>query len=350
MAMTKALSARMNPVQSLGLAAQAWIAAMAGEVKYQVTAGTEDAGRRVDSVLARAVPALSRSRIKRLIEEGHVRAGATAVTDPASKVRLGQTFAILVPETQEARPQAQAIPLIIIYEDEQLVVIDKPAGLVVHPAPGNADRTLVNALIAHCGTSLSGIGGIRRPGIVHRLDKDTSGLMVVAKTDVAHAGLMAQFTQRQVERAYRAIVWGVPRPRDGVIEGNIGRDPYHRQRMAVVGRGGKAALTRYRVIEEYGTVASLLECRLATGRTHQIRVHLAARGNPLMGDPVYGRAKAARRSALPAEAQEALAALGRQALDAYRLGFTHPTTGERLHFEKDFPRDINRLKNSLERL
>lgn len=323
---------------------------MGGEVKYHVEAQPADAGARLDAFLARAIPALSRSRLKRLIAAGRVRAGGGPVSDPAAKVKAGQNFAIVVPESVDARPAAQQIPLTVIYEDAELIVIDKPAGLVVHPAPGNPERTLVNALLAHCGASLSGIGGVRRPGIVHRLDKDTSGLMVAAKTDAAHSALAAQFAAHTVERAYRALVWGIPHPPQGTIEGNIGRSPRNRKKMSVVNRGGKTALTRYRVVERYGGLASLVECRLTTGRTHQIRVHLASRGHPVIGDAVYGRAKAERKQALPPAARAALEALTRQALDAYLLGFTHPATGERLNFCKNLPSDIKLLKVSLEKL
>ena len=326
------------------------IAAASSEVKYEVTAGPAHEGARLDRFLADALPQLSRSRLKRLIASGQVRAKGLVLDAPAAKVRSGQTFSILVPESAPARPAAQAIPLAVTYEDDELIVIDKPAGLVVHPGAGNPDRTLVNALIAHCGDTLSGIGGVRRPGIVHRLDKDTSGLMVVAKTDLAHESLAAQFARHSVERAYRALVWGVPVPRAGEIHGNIGRSAKNRKKMALLSRGGKAALTRYRVLTTYGTRASLLECRLSTGRTHQIRVHLAARGHPLLGDPLYGRATRARRPALPLSAAAALAALGRQALDACLLGFTHPKSGKRLRFEKDFPRDIKALVSSLEEI
>ena len=323
---------------------------MGGEVKYHVEAQPADAGARLDAFLARAIPALSRSRLKRLIAAGRVRADGGPVSDPAAKVKAGQNFAIVVPESVDARPAAQQIPLTVIYEDAELIVIDKPAGLVVHPAPGNPERTLVNALLAHCGASLSGIGGVRRPGIVHRLDKDTSGLMVAAKTDAAHSALAAQFAAHTVERAYRALVWGIPHPPQGTIEGNIGRSPRNRKKMSVVKRGGKTALTRYRVVERYGGLASLVECRLTTGRTHQIRVHLASRGHPVIGDPVYGRANAERKQALPPAARAALEALTRQALDAYLLGFTHPATGERLNFCNNLPSDIKLLKVSLEKL
>jgi 23S rRNA pseudouridine1911/1915/1917 synthase len=241
----------------------------------------------------------------------------------------------------------------ILYEDAELIVIDKPPGLVVHPAPGNPDRTLVNALLAHCGEALTGIGGERRPGIVHRLDKDTSGVMVAAKTQAAHAGLVASFVARDIERAYLAVVWGVPAPRSGEIAGNIGRSPRNRKKMAVLERGGRPARTRYRTIETLAeTLAeaqvSLVECRLLSGRTHQIRVHMAAAGHPLLGDPLYGRAGASRARRLPEAAQAALAALGRQALHARTLGFRHPVTGEALRFESEIPLDIKRLIDTLE--
>jgi 23S rRNA pseudouridine1911/1915/1917 synthase len=309
-----------------------------------------DAGMRLDAYLARALPAISRSRLKRLIAGGQVRGGDRAATDPATKVRAGQRFTVTIPDAIEAAPAPQAIPLDVIYEDAELIVIDKPAGLVVHPAAGNPDRTLVNALLAHCGTSLSGIGGVRRPGIVHRLDKDTSGLMVAAKTDRAHAGLATQFAAHEVERAYRAIVWGRPRPAQGEIAGNIGRSPRNRQKMALRREGGKPALTRYRTLAYYGAVASLLECRLATGRTHQIRVHLAAIGHPLLGDSLYGRVTATRSSALPAGARAALTRLNRQALDAFLLGFRHPASGESMRFERESPKDFSELTKSLEPL
>jgi 23S rRNA pseudouridine1911/1915/1917 synthase len=326
------------------------IAAEGSAVKYRVAASLAEAGGRLDAFLAKAVPALSRSRLKRLIEEGRVLSAEGPALDPAAKVRAGQTFAILVPESADPRPAAQAVPLEILHEDQHLIVIDKPAGLVVHPAPGNPDRTLVNALIAHCGASLAGIGGVKRPGIVHRLDKDTSGLMVVAKTEAAYAGLQRQFAARSVTRAYHALVWSVPRPRHGEIEANIGRSRRDRKKMAVVRSGGKAALTRYRVLADYGGVASLLECRLATGRTHQIRVHLASIGHPVMGDPVYGRAATRRKASLPPRARAALDDLGRQALDAYLLGFEHPVSAEPLQFSRTFPRDFKNLMISLEEI
>jgi 23S rRNA pseudouridine1911/1915/1917 synthase len=235
-----------------------------------------------------------------------------------------------------------------VYEDGDVIVVDKPAGMVVHPAPGNPDKTLVNALIAHCGESFAGIGGVKRPGIVHRLDKDTSGLMVVAKTQAAHQSLTRQFAGRHVERVYAALVWGIPRPRAGEIEANIGRSRQNRTKMAVLRQGGKPALTRYKVVRELaGGLVSQIECRLATGRTHQIRVHLAAIGHPLLGDPTYGRAKGHRR-ALPAPAQAAIDRFGRQALDAFVLGFRHPGDGREMRFEKKLANDLNGLVSDLE--
>jgi 23S rRNA pseudouridine1911/1915/1917 synthase len=339
----------------------------AGADRITVTPGAAVAGTRLDKVLAQFLaeirPELSRSRVRSLIEGGHIRlleaGGETGgtITDPSQRVKFGQSFAIVVPEPAPAVPIAQSLPLTIVYEDAQVLVVDKPAGLVVHPAAGNPDRTLVNALLAHCGESLSGIGGVRRPGIVHRIDKNTSGLMVVAKTDVAHASLAAQFAAHSLDRAYLAVVWGAPQPAAGEIEAAIGRDPRQRQRMTVVARGGKAALTRYKTIRRFtvpGTsapVASLLECRLATGRTHQIRVHMAWLGHPLLGDDTYKNVRRGRRQPpRPPAVVRAAEALGRQALHAYRIGFRHPTSGEQLQFESDLPHDIKVLIGNLEAL
>jgi len=319
--------------------------------RHRVTAGEADAGERLDRLLSRRLPSLSRSRLKALIEGGKVVSAAGAVTAPAHRVRAGEAFTLEVPASVPAKPVGQAIALDIVHEDADLIVIDKPAGLVVHPAPGNPDRTLVNALIAHCGEALTGIGGVRRPGIVHRLDKDTSGLMVVAKTAAAHSALVAQFAERSIERAYAALVWGVPLPTAGEIAGNIGRSPANRKKMAVLARGGRPAATRYRVQQAFGDgLASLVECRLLTGRTHQIRVHLSARGHPVIGDPLYGRSPARRLAGLPAPLTTLLRDLGRQALHAKALGFTHPTTGERVKFSSQLPRKIMRLKTCLEEL
>src|SRR5437763_1878877 len=268
----------------------------AGQVELRSDA--EDAGQRLDRVLQRHLPELSRTRFKQLILAGAVASNGIAQRDPAQRVQAGQLFAVVLPEPADPVPVAQPIPLAIRFEDEHLVVIDKPAGLVVHPAPGNPEGTLVNPLRAHCGDSLAGIGGVKRPGIVHRLDKDTSGLMVVAKTELAHARLAADFAARRIDRAYFGVVWGVPLPPSGEIEGNIGRSPVNRKKMAVLARGGRTALTHYRVLREFHGAAAVVECRLATGRTHQIRVHMSERGHPLIGDPLYGSGRTGRRSKL----------------------------------------------------
>jgi 23S rRNA pseudouridine1911/1915/1917 synthase len=307
-------------------------------------------GLRLDRFLALALPDLSRSRIKALILDGRVTREGTVVDDPSRKVKTGEAFRISIPPATPAVPAAQEIPLEILHEDAQLVVLVKPAGLTVHPAPGNPDKTLVNALIAHCGASLSGIGGVARPGIVHRLDKDTSGVMVVAKTDAAHHSLTAQFQGRTIERAYLALVWGVPRPASGRIEGAIGRSTRDRKKMAVVSRGGKAAATRYRTLRTFGRAASLIECRLETGRTHQIRVHMTHLGHPLVGDPAYGRARHRAAPELPPAARNMLDGFRRQALHAAVLGFDHPESGRRLRFEAPIPADFANLLNSLEEI
>ncbi|WP_420346962.1 RluA family pseudouridine synthase [Pelagibius sp.] len=325
------------------------MAAKTGQERYEVCVGNEQAGRRLDRVLAEMLPQLSRSRLKALIEAGHVRLGGAAVTAAATKVQAGQSFAIIVPETAETPLLAQSIPLDIVYEDAALIVLNKPAGLVVHPAAGNPDRTLVNALIAHCGAGLTGIGGERRPGIVHRLDKGTSGLMVVAKTEAAHRGLVEQFAARSVERRYHGLVWGRPLPSRGTLTGNIGRSPRNRKKMAVLKRGGRPAETGYQVLKSYRDGAvSLVECRLKTGRTHQIRVHMAEAGHSLLGDPLYGRGGPKRARGLPEDAQRALSGLGRQALHAKTLGFHHPVTKGVLQFDSKLPTDMCDLTGFLE--
>jgi len=309
----------------------------------------DEAGQRLDRVLAARHTDLSRSRLKALIEDGRVSADGVTITEPSYRVKPGQALATAVPEPASYAPQGQAIPLDILYEDSEIIVIDKPAGLVVHPAPGNPDLTLVNALIAHCGYSLSGIGGVRRPGIVHRLDKDTSGVLVAAKTDRAHHMLSRQFETRTAERAYLAVVWGVPTPASGRIEGNIGRDPRNRKKMTVVHGGkGKPAATLYRRLKQFGGIASLIECRLETGRTHQVRVHMTHAGHPLIGDPLYGRSTRARIKGLTASVVDALRSFPRQALHARLLAFDHPTTGERLRFEVEMPKDMKELCSILE--
>ncbi len=312
--------------------------------------GAAAAGQRLDRALQQHLPELSRSRLKQLILSGQVRRAGEAARDPAQRVRPGECFVVTLPEPAEASPAAQAMPLDIRFEDAHLIVIDKPAGMVIHPAPGNPEGTLVNALLAHCGPSLAGIGGVRRPGIVHRLDKDTSGLIVAAKTDIAHRALSADFAARRIVRAYSAFVWGVPLPASGEIAGNIGRSMANRKKMAVVAEGrGKPAITRYRVERNFTGHAALLECRLLTGRTHQIRVHLAERGHPLIGDPVYGT-RAGRAVARLGPAGAAVAGFPRQALHARLLGFVHPVSGAALEFTSAPPDDIAILVTNLELL
>jgi len=315
-----------------------------------VTIAPQDDGLRLDRALQRQLPELSRSRLKQLILDGHVTGAGRVLRDPAQRAGGGAEITVLVPEPEDALPAAQAIPLDIRFEDAHLIVVDKPAGMVVHPAPGNPEGTLVNALLAHCGPSLAGIGGVRRPGIVHRLDKDTSGLLVAAKTEAVHRGLSHDFAQRRIDRAYSAVVWGVPVPPIGEIAGNIGRSTVNRKKMAVVGEArGKPAVTRYSVARRFGDRAALLDCRLLTGRTHQIRVHLAHIGHPLVGDPAYGTRAGrgvARNGAVGAE----IAGFPRQALHARRLGFIHPATGDRLDFESALPADMAALIACLELL
>jgi 23S rRNA pseudouridine1911/1915/1917 synthase len=316
----------------------------------RAVAGADAAGERTDRFLATAFQGLSRARVKALIEAGRLSRDGLPLRDPSAAVRPGAAYALDVPPPRPATPEAQAMPLAVLFEDADLIVIDKPAGLVVHPAPGNPDGTLVNALIAHCGDSLGGIGGERRPGIVHRLDKDTSGVMVAAKTQAAHEALSRLFARREgLERRYLAVAWGLP-PAAGTIEAPIGRDPAERKRMAVVRQGGKPAVTRFRRIEAFGVTAALLECELATGRTHQIRVHLAHLGHPLLGDPVYLRRLPAPARALPEPARRALAGFPRQALHAASLGFAHPRTGTPLRFEAPLPADLAGLCATLRAL
>ncbi len=307
------------------------------------------AGERLDRAIANLRPDLSRSRAKALIAEGKLRAAETdaTISEPALRVKPGQHFRLYLDPPVAAIPKAQAIALDIVFEDADLIVIDKPAGLVVHPAPGNPDRTLVNALIAHCGASLSGIGGVARPGIVHRLDKDTSGLIVAAKNDFTHRALSELFAAHDIARAYRAIVWGLPQPMTGEIAGAIGRDPHDRKRMAIRDQGGKPALTFYRVEQAFGLGAALLQCRLATGRTHQIRVHLAAIHHPVIGDPVYGRVSPARRARLDPDAAAFACAFPRQALHAAELGFRHPRSGRDCLWQAPLPADMQTLADRL---
>jgi 23S rRNA pseudouridine1911/1915/1917 synthase len=311
-----------------------------------ITAPEGAAGQRVDKFLAEASGALSRSRVKALIEAGQVKRDNAPLSEPSETVRSGVCYRIDIPDSVCATPVPQPIAFPILYEDNDLIVLDKPAGMVVHPAPGSPDHTLVNALLAHCGDTLPGIGGERRPGIVHRLDRDTSGVMVVAKTELAMAKLSAAFAERTIDRIYLALVWGLPAPSAGQIEGAIGRDPRDRKRMAVT-QGGRPALTHYRTQRAWGTALALLECRLGTGRTHQIRVHLSRKGHPLVGDPVYlRRVPAAARGLAPA-LRDTLLDFPRQALHAARLGFEHPRHGKTMLFETPPPADMAGLLDAL---
>lgn len=305
--------------------------------------------QRLDKFLAERLFPLTRTRIQALMEDHKLTCCNKIITSPSHKVKEGEVYTLHIPPAQDATPQAENIPLTIIFEDQDLLVLNKPAGMVVHPAPGHHGSTLVNALLAHCGESLSGIGGVRRPGIVHRLDKDTSGLMVVAKNDLAHQRLSAQFTDRTLTRSYWAFVWGVPHPKEGTIEGDIGRNPKNRQKMAVVTRGGKPAITHYRILkpffakEDSSQSISMVRCDLKTGRTHQIRVHMAHLGHPLVGDPVYGRIpKWAKKAFDPA-----IVDFPRQALHAFALRFLHPRAGKSMQFEVPLPPDLETLLSFL---
>jgi 23S rRNA pseudouridine1911/1915/1917 synthase len=300
---------------------------MSGEAT-QLDVGPDDAGKRLDAFLAERMPELSRARLQALIRDGRVGSTGGLIPEPSRRVKEGERLVLTVPPPMAAAPRAQAMPLEVVFEDEHLIVLVKPAGIVVHPAPGHADGTLVNALLAHCGPSLSGIGGVRRPGIVHRLDKEVSGILVVAKHDRAHLGLAGQFTVHSVHRVYEAIVWGVPSPAEGRIDKPIGRHPRDRVRMAVVA-GGKRAVTDYRLTAAAGLVAARLDVALQTGRTHQIRVHLSSLGHPIVGDRLYADR---RTRAAPAPAREAVHGLDRLLLHARELGFVHPITKEQLAF------------------
>jgi 23S rRNA pseudouridine1911/1915/1917 synthase len=327
-----------------------------GGQRLEVTVGGDEGSPRLDRVLAVLRPELSRSRLKALILAGSVTAKGTPIRDPAYHVAKGDTITIDVPEAVAPEPMGEDIALDIIYEDDDIIVIDKPKGLVVHPAAGHESGTLVNALIAHCGASLSGIGGVRRPGIVHRLDKDTTGLMVVAKNDQAHQSLTAQFADHgrtgPMQRGYMAFIWGVPNRQRGTVDAPIDRHPYAREKMAVR-PGGREAITHWELQAAYQgrdgkPVASLLACQLETGRTHQIRVHLAHIGHPLMGDSVYGPHFKTKAGQLGTQGKEALTDLGRQALHAYLLALEHPRTGELLHWEAPLPEDLLLLQRALE--
>jgi 23S rRNA pseudouridine1911/1915/1917 synthase len=337
-----------------------------GEASFGVDAAL--AGSRLDRFLFESLSArgerLSRTRLKGLVEAGAVAVDGDLVRDPALKVREGQTIRLVVAPAAPPSPVGESIPLNVVFEDEHLIVIDKPAGLVVHPAAGHDHGTLVNALIAHCGASLSGIGGVKRPGIVHRLDKDTSGLMVVAKNDAAHRGLAELFADHGrtlgLIREYEALIWGAPMRVAGVVDSPLGRHPHNREKQAVTPGRGREATTHWRVEKVFPStqparkkdeqpVAALIRCQLETGRTHQIRVHMASIGHPVVGDSLYGAGFKTRTARLPQRAREALAALGRQALHARALGFRHPVSGEELFFESLPPPPMQALVDALTR-
>ncbi|CAN5581938.1 RluA family pseudouridine synthase [soil metagenome] len=319
-----------------------------GEI-LALTLTAEQAGGRLDKTLAEHLPTVSRARIQALMAAGQVTREGKVLTDTSAKAQAGD-YELLIPPAEAAQPQAQAIPLSVLYEDAYLIVVDKPPGMAVHPAPGTPSGTLVNALLAHCGDSLSGIGGVARPGIVHRIDKETSGIVVVAKTDAAHQGLSALFAAHDIDRVYVALVRGAPSPPKATIVTQIGRSSTDRKKMAVLKSGGREAITHYATRNVFGTQkkpqAARLECTLETGRTHQIRVHLASRGSPCLGDPVYGSGPPtpAVRDAM------AQAGLTRQALHAAVLGFVHPVTGQTLRFESPLPPDMAQLEALLSAL
>ena len=311
-----------------------------------------DQADRLDRFLAKRFPDISRARFQRLIAEGQAKVEGAAITDAGHKLKPGQKVEVALPPPVAAEPLPQAMALDVVYEDKHLIVINKPAGLVVHPAAGHDDGTLVNALLAHCGDSLSGIGGVKRPGIVHRLDKDTSGLLVIAKTDAAHQGLSEQFQAHgrdgRLERTYLAFVWGVPqRPADTIATG-LARSTSNRQKMSVSKSAlAKEAITHYQVVERFGEIASLVQCNLETGRTHQIRVHMTHIGHPLLADGTYGSGFKSSLAKLPETVRIAVKALKGQALHATSLGFDHPKSGKPLHFEAALPEDLSQLHHEL---
>ena len=299
-------------------------------------------GLRIDKFLSACFADISRSQIQRLIEAGNVVCDDVTIGDNSYKVKEGESFVLTVPDATDAEPEAQNIDVEILYQDEDIVVVNKKAGMVAHPAPGAKDGTLVNALLFHC-KDLSGIGGVKRPGIVHRIDKETSGILVVAKNDNAHKFLCEQFAEHSIERTYFAVVYGVLNPLSGVIEGNIGRSPYDRKKMALVSKGGKTAVTHYQTVEIYKNLVSLVKCNLETGRTHQIRVHLSSKGNNLLGDKVYTKSKNLKDKSVSKDVLAKINGFERQALHAQSLGFVHPATKEKMFFETALPDDMQKL-------
>tara|TARA_B100000686_G_scaffold65924_1_gene71052 strand:- start:1500 stop:2483 length:984 start_codon:yes stop_codon:yes gene_type:complete len=314
----------------------------------------EDLGQRLDKALTRHLPDLSRARLQDLMASGNVTDKDGQIPQPKTKVKSLSQYTVTVPPAVDPDPVGQALPIEIVYEDEHLIVLNKAPDMVVHPAIGHTDGTLVNALIHHCGDELSGIGGVKRPGIVHRLDKETSGLMLVAKHDKAHQHLSKQLSRRTLSRVYHCFVWGLLSPRSGKIKTLLGRDSRDRKKRAVVTSGGKDAVTNYRMLKQYGTLASKVECRLESGRTHQIRVHMGHIKHWLIGDPAYGRPHLAKflrgRIHLTRELADTLSAFPRQALHAAEIGFVHPETGEEMQFQAGYPEDMIALEKDLERL
>ena len=320
---------------------------MSEVITYTLQIDKDKTGARADKVLAEVLDGVSRARLQKLIREGHVLRDGEVTMDVSSKVHVGEIWVVSVPAPKPACPEPRAIPFEVVFEDQHLIVVEKPAGMVVHPAAGHEDDTLVNALLHHCSGSLSGIGGVMRPGIVHRLDKDTSGLLVAAKNDATHQGLASQFSAHSVRRKYLAVVWGCPKSKKATIQGLIGRSPKNRKKMAVLKRGGKFACTHYNVLDTTDDVISLLECRLETGRTHQIRVHMASIGHSIVGDLVYGRHR--KISALVnSKVAVRLRSIKRQLLHAKTLGFTHPITQRPLEFYSDKVLEIEELFPSFE--
>lgn len=300
-------------------------------------------GWRIDKFLVKSFPEISRSQIQRLLKDGNITRDGLIISDNSLKVKEGEEYALVIPEPVDAIPVPEDIPLEIVYEDDDLLVVNKPAGMTVHPAPGSPNGTLVNALLFHCQDRLSGIGGVKRPGIVHRIDKDTSGLLVVAKNDMAHKHLSAQFSEHSIERTYYAVVFGVPSPLSGKIEGDIGRSPYDRKKMALVKKNGKAAVTNYKTLEIFKNVASLVQCNLETGRTHQIRVHLSSLNCNLVGDGLYEKAKKISDKNMDEDSKNFINKFPRQALHALSLGFIHPRTHKNLSFSSEIPCDFKEL-------
>ena len=310
-------------------------------------ASENEKNMRLDKFLSAKMPDFSRSRLQKLIADGYVECDDVVIADNSHKVKIGDSFQVTIPPAQEAEPQPQDIALDIVYEDDDLIVVNKSAGMTVHPAAGAYDGTLVNALLFHCHGNLSGIGGVKRPGIVHRIDRETSGLLVVAKNDVAHRFLSEQFAEHSIERTYIAIVYGVPNPLSGKIENFIGRSKFERKKMAIIENGGKFAVTNYKTLQVFGRGAAMVQCNLETGRTHQIRVHLSNMGNALIGDKVYVKNKK-NEIALPSGLKNYVNNFPRQALHAKSLGFIHPKTKKFMQFDSELPPDISELISKLE--